>query len=49
MTFYAHENLVLVVDGENTWHTARALDLDIDWGKLRDLFARQATLTGAYY
>lgn len=49
MRFYAHEKLALVVDGKNIWSTARALGLDMDWGKLQDFFARQATMVSCTY
>lgn len=49
MRFYAHEKLALVVDGQHAWNTAKALKLDLDWGKVLEHFSRQATLTTARF
>jgi len=49
MQFYAHEKLALMVDGPNFWHASKNLGFDIDYGKLREFFARQATLTNCIY
>lgn len=49
MRFYPHEKLALVVDGQHTWNTAKTLKLEIDWGKVVEHFARQATLTSTRY
>ena len=47
--FYPSEKAALFIDGANLYAAARALNFDIDYRKLRTLFARQATLVRAFY
>lgn len=49
MRFYPHEKTALVVDGPNVFHTAKAMGLDIDWGKLRQYLQDHTTLISASY
>ncbi|MFQ5467481.1 MAG: NYN domain-containing protein [Kiloniellaceae bacterium] len=49
MHFYSHERVGLFIDGANLYSTARALDFDIDYKRLRKFFTRQCTLIRAFY
>jgi len=43
------ERMGLFVDGANLYHTTRALGFDVDFGALRDYFARSTYLVRAFY
>lgn len=47
--FYPEETIAIFVDGNNLYHTARALELEIDFMRLRNHFADQARLLRATY
>jgi uncharacterized LabA/DUF88 family protein len=49
MNFYPHERLGLFIDGSNLYAAARALGFDIDYRRLLELFATEATLIRAFY
>lgn len=49
MNFYPHERLGLFIDGSNLYAAARALGFDIDYRRLLELFAIEATLIRAFY
>ncbi len=49
MNFYPHERLGLFIDGSNLYAAARALGFDIDYRRLLQLFATEATLIRAFY
>lgn len=49
MNFYPHERLGLFIDGSNLYAAARALGFDIDYRRLLDVFATEATLIRAFY
>lgn len=49
MNFYPHERLGIFIDGSNLYAAARALGFDIDYRRLLELFATEATLIRAFY
>ena len=49
MIFYQEERLALFIDGANLYATARSLDMEIDYKKLRTHFASQGRLVRAFY
>lgn len=49
MIFYAHERMVLFIDGANLYSAARGLNFDIDYKRLLDHFRAKGTLVRAYY
>ena len=49
MKFYSYERVALFIDGANLYATARALGFDIDYKRLRALFAEKANLVRAFY
>ena len=49
MLFYKEERLALFIDGANLYGAARALNFDIDYRKLFNLFAKKGRLIRAYY
>ena len=49
MNFHADESVALFIDGANLNASARALGFDIDYARLRDVFAAQGRLVRAYF
>jgi uncharacterized LabA/DUF88 family protein len=49
MKFYSYERVALFIDGANLYATARALGFDIDYKRLRALFAEKSNLVRAFY
>lgn len=49
MSFYPDERLALFIDGANLYSTTKALDLDIDYRKMLDLFKGKGRLVSAKY
>ncbi len=49
MNFYPQERVALFIDGANLYATARALGFDVDYKRLRELFAEQCALVRAFY
>jgi uncharacterized LabA/DUF88 family protein len=49
VNFYPEERIGLFIDGANLYNAARALGFDIDYRKLRDLFASKGRLVRAFY
>lgn len=49
MVFYKEERLALFIDGANLYAASRALQFDIDYRRLLDLFAKKGRLIRAYY
>ncbi len=49
MDTFPDERIVLLIDGAALHSTARTLGLDIDFGKLLDLFGAGGRLVRAYY
>ena len=49
MHFYAHERVGLFIDGPNLYATSKALEFDIDYKSLLDLFRGKARLIRALY
>ncbi len=47
--FRPGERIALFIDGANVYGSTRSLEFDIDFSKLRRLFARKALLVRAYY
>ncbi len=47
--FSNNERIAVFIDGANLYATAKALDFDIDYKKLLQLFKSKATLIRAYY
>jgi uncharacterized LabA/DUF88 family protein len=47
--FYPQERIGLFIDGSNLYAAARALNFDIDYKKLLDLFATKGQLVRAFY
>ena len=45
----ANERTALFIDGSNFYAAARALNMDIDYAKMRAFFARDTNLMRAYY
>ena len=49
VNFYPEERIGLFIDGANLYNAARSLGFDIDYKRLRDLFASKARLVRAFY
>lgn len=49
MLFYPDEKLAIFIDGSNLFATAKTLNLDIDYSRLRRYFADQSRLLRANY
>jgi uncharacterized LabA/DUF88 family protein len=49
MDIYPTDRLALFIDGANLHSTAKALNADLDFRKLVDLYRRKAILVRAYY
>ncbi|MCP5382238.1 MAG: NYN domain-containing protein [Kordiimonadaceae bacterium] len=49
MLFYPEEKLAIFIDGSNLFATAKALNFDIDYSRLRLYFANQSRLLRANY
>ncbi len=49
MNFYPQERIALFIDGSNLYASARALNFDIDYKRLLELFAKSAKLIRAFY
>lgn len=49
MLFYPDEKLAIFIDGSNLFATAKALNFDIDYSRLRRYFADQSILLRANY
>ncbi len=47
--FYKDENLALFIDGPNFYHTARALNFDVDYKRLLESFQTRGRLLRASY
>jgi len=48
-TFYPQERVALFIDGSNLYAAARALNFDIDYKRLLELFASKGQLIRAFY
>lgn len=49
MIFYPQERLALFIDGSNLYAAARALNFDIDYKRLLELFASKGRMIRAFY
>ncbi|MGH6974996.1 MAG: NYN domain-containing protein [Stellaceae bacterium] len=49
MIFYPQEKIALFIDGANLYSAARALQFDIDYKRLLELFGSQGQLIRAFY
>jgi uncharacterized LabA/DUF88 family protein len=49
MMFYSQEKIALFIDGANLYAAARALQFDIDYKRLLELFGSQGRLMRAFY
>ncbi|HIJ37800.1 MAG TPA: NYN domain-containing protein [Rhodospirillaceae bacterium] len=49
MVFYSQERVGLFIDGSNLYAAARALNFDIDYKRLLELFAKKGRLIRAFY
>jgi len=49
MFFYPNEKLALFIDGSNLFATAKSLNFDIDYKRLREYFAKRGVLLRANY
>ncbi|MCW5700648.1 MAG: NYN domain-containing protein [Rhodospirillales bacterium] len=49
MVFYPQERLALFIDGSNLYAAARALNFDIDYKRLLEVFAGKGRLIRAFY
>src|SRR5580658_92458 len=49
MIFYPQEKIALFIDGANLYAAARALQFDIDYRRLLDLFSTKGRLIRAFY
>ncbi len=49
MKFYSQERVALFIDGANLYAAARALQFDIDYRRLLDLFGTKGRLIRAFY
>jgi len=49
MLFYPDEKLAVFIDGSNLFATAKALNIDIDYSRLRKYFAKRSQLLRANY
>lgn len=49
MIFYSNERTALFMDGANLYATARTLNLEIDYGRLKTYFSERCQLIRAFY
>ena len=49
MTIYSQERIALFIDGSNLFAAAKALDFDIDYKRLLELFTSKGRLVRAFY
>ena len=49
MIFYPNDRTALFIDGANLYATARSLDLELDYKRVRESFAARSSLIRAYY
>ena len=49
MVFYPQERIALFIDGSNLYAAAKALDFDIDYKRLLEVFSSQGRLIRAFY
>jgi len=49
MTFYPQERIALFIDGSNLYAAARALEFDIDYKRLLEVFTAKGHLVRAFY
>ena len=49
MLFYPDEKLAIFIDGSNLFATAKSLNFDIDYSRLRSFFAEKSRLVRANY
>ncbi|MEE9316749.1 MAG: NYN domain-containing protein, partial [Rhodospirillales bacterium] len=49
MVFYPQERIALFIDGSNLYAAAKALDFDIDYKRLLEVFSNQGRLIRAFY
>jgi len=49
MIFYPEEKIAVFIDGANLYATARSLELEIDYRKLKEFFAKKGRLVRAFY
>jgi uncharacterized LabA/DUF88 family protein len=49
MIFYPDEKIGVFIDGANLYATARSLDMEIDYKKLKSYFAEKARLVRVFY
>ena len=49
MIFYPNDRTALFIDGANLYATARSLDLELDYKRVRDSFSARTSLIRAYY
>jgi len=49
MIFYPEEKIAVFIDGANLYATARALEMEIDYRRLKDFFAQRGRLVRAFY
>lgn len=47
--FYSNESIAILIDGQNFTSTAKSLDLEVDFQKLRQVFAKKSRLVWANY
>ena len=49
MIFYPNDRTALFIDGANLYATARSLDLELDYKRVRESFSARTSLIRAYY
>lgn len=49
MIFYQNEKLAVFIDGANLYATARSLDMEIDYKRLKSFFAHKGRLLRVFY
>lgn len=49
MIFYADERTALFIDGANLFATARSLEIDLDYGRIKTFFSKKTRLVRAFY
>ena len=49
MTFYPNERIALFIDGANLYSAARALNADLDFGRLLEMYRAKGVLVRAFY
>lgn len=49
MIFYPEEKVAVFIDGANLYATARSLEMEIDYRRLKDFFAQRGRLVRAFY